>query len=117
MTVSECERVPELRATQHRADIDGLRAIAVVPVLMFHAQIPWCPGGSVGVDIFFVISGYLISRIILRDLAQGRFSDNAFLLLPSEPMTIRDLPFWGSSASDYQVLVATLRVEHVATYM
>jgi peptidoglycan/LPS O-acetylase OafA/YrhL len=79
MTVSECERVPELRATQHRADIDGLRAIAVVPVLMFHAQIPWCPGGSVGVDIFFVISGYLISRIILRDLAQGRFSMVTFL--------------------------------------
>ena len=68
-----------MSTNHHRADIDGLRALAVVPVLMFHAQIPWCPGGSVGVDIFFVISGYLISRIILRDLALGRFSMITFL--------------------------------------
>jgi len=79
MTDSDPEQLPALRAAPHRADIDGLRAVAVVPVLLFHAQIPWCPGGSVGVDIFFVISGYLISRIIMRDLAQGRFSMVTFL--------------------------------------
>ena len=55
--------------------------------------------------------------VTLTTLAQGRFTDNAFLLLPSEPTTVRYMPFWGSSASDYQTLVATLRLEHVATYL
>lgn len=58
----------------YRADIDGLRAIAVTAVVAFHAFPTWLPGGFVGVDIFFVISGYLISGIILRALAEGRFS-------------------------------------------
>lgn len=61
-------------ATAHRPEVDGLRAVAVIPVLLFHAQLPWFTGGFVGVDIFFVISGYLISRIILRDVSLGRFS-------------------------------------------
>ena len=58
----------------YRADIDGLRAVAVMAVVAFHAFPAWLPGGFVGVDIFFVISGYLISGIILRALAEGRFS-------------------------------------------
>lgn len=58
---------------KHRPDIDGLRAIAVIPVVLFH--LGWgFPGGFVGVDIFFVISGFLISGILLRDLEQQRFS-------------------------------------------
>lgn len=58
----------------YRAEIDGLRAVAVVPVILFHAGVAWFSGGFVGVDVFFVISGYLITTIILADLAVGRFS-------------------------------------------
>jgi peptidoglycan/LPS O-acetylase OafA/YrhL len=58
----------------YRPDIDGLRAVAVLAVLIFHAFPTLLPGGFVGVDIFFVISGYLITGIVLRDVAQGRFS-------------------------------------------
>jgi peptidoglycan/LPS O-acetylase OafA/YrhL len=59
---------------KHRPDVDGLRAIAIVPVLLFHAGISRFSGGFVGVDVFFVISGYLISNLILDDIASGRFS-------------------------------------------
>jgi peptidoglycan/LPS O-acetylase OafA/YrhL len=58
----------------YRREIDGLRALAVVSVMLFHAGIPFFSGGFVGVDIFFVISGYLITSIILSDLNQGNFS-------------------------------------------
>ncbi len=54
--------------------IDGLRAVAVVLVLLFHAKVPLLPGGYVGVDVFFVISGYLIARLILQQQAARRFS-------------------------------------------
>ena len=57
-----------------RDEISGLRALAVGSVVVFHANPAWLPGGFVGVDIFFVISGYLISRIILDELRQGCFS-------------------------------------------
>ena len=61
-----------------RRDITGLRAIAVVPVLLFHAFPGLVPGGFYGVDIFFVISGYLISGIIFRGLVSGSFSFKGF---------------------------------------
>jgi len=57
-----------------RDDINGLRALAVLGVVVFHADRAWLPGGFAGVDIFFVISGFLISRIILSQCAAGRFS-------------------------------------------
>lgn len=58
----------------YRPAIDGLRAIAVLSVFVFHLDHQWLPGGFVGVDVFFVISGFLISSIILADCDKGRFS-------------------------------------------
>src|SRR6202521_2217475 len=63
---------------KYRADIDGLRALAVIPVLFYHAGIPGFPGGFVGVDIFFVISGYLICGMIDDDIRKGSFSLSHF---------------------------------------
>ena len=59
---------------KYRAEIDGLRALAVVPVILFHAGFEVFSGGFVGVDIFFVISGYLITTIIIEDMEKDRFS-------------------------------------------
>ena len=59
---------------QYRSDIDGLRAVAVVPVILFHAGFAGFEGGFVGVDVFFVISGYLITGILIGELATGTFS-------------------------------------------
>ncbi|MDT3736058.1 MAG: acyltransferase family protein [Denitratisoma sp.] len=63
-----------------RADINGLRAVAVIAVVLFHFRVAGFSGGFVGVDAFFVISGYLMTRIILGPLAQGRFSVFGFYL-------------------------------------
>lgn len=58
----------------YRPDIDGLRALAVIPVVLFHADVWPFTGGFVGVDVFFVISGYLITRLLLIDFDARRFS-------------------------------------------
>ncbi len=63
-----------MQAKEYRSDIDVLRAIAVLAVIFYHAHIPFFRGGFVGVSIFFVISGYLITGIIKRKLADGTFS-------------------------------------------
>jgi peptidoglycan/LPS O-acetylase OafA/YrhL len=63
---------------QYRAAIDGLRALAVILVLLFHARVPFFSGGYVGVDVFFVISGYLIAGQILQEHAAGRFTLRGF---------------------------------------
>ena len=62
----------------YRADLDGLRAVAIVPVVLFHLGITILPGGFVGVDVFFVLSGYLITSLIVTDLKRGTFSLIAF---------------------------------------
>lgn len=61
-------------AVSYRSEIDGLRALAIVPVVLFHARIPGVEGGYVGVDVFFVISGFLITNLILADISRQQFS-------------------------------------------
>lgn len=63
-----------MSSIQYRPEIDGLRAIAVIPVVLFHFNKDWLPGGYIGVDVFFVISGYLITLLILNDYQRGSFS-------------------------------------------
>ena len=67
-----------MSAIKYRPEVDGLRAIAVIPVVLFHLGASWIPGGFVGVDVFFVISGYLITSIILKEQAAGTFTFKDF---------------------------------------
>ncbi|MFG6206199.1 acyltransferase family protein [Pseudomonas retamae] len=70
--------IGNVRHIGYRPDIDGLRAIAVLAVLVFHAFPAWLPGGFAGVDVFFVISGFLISKVILAALERGTFTVGEF---------------------------------------
>lgn len=63
-----------MKKFNYRPEIDGLRALAVLPVILFHAGFSHVSGGYVGVDVFFVISGFLITGILLKDLEAGQFS-------------------------------------------
>ena len=63
---------------KYRRDIDGLRALAVLPVIFYHADFHWFSGGYLGVDVFFVISGFLITRLILEELQTMSFSLSGF---------------------------------------
>jgi peptidoglycan/LPS O-acetylase OafA/YrhL len=101
----------------HRADIQGLRALALVLVLLFHAGVTWVPGGYVGVDVFFVISGYVVTARLRDEVAAGRpvsltafMSRRARRLLPAAAvaiaatglLTVAFLPAtrWASIAGD-----------------
>jgi peptidoglycan/LPS O-acetylase OafA/YrhL len=81
MIMNTVDRDDEVSTNDHppyRRDIDGLRALAVISVVAFHAFPDFVHGGFIGVDIFFVISGFLISSILLKGLAQGTFSFGQF---------------------------------------
>ncbi|MBD7920276.1 acyltransferase [Cellulomonas sp. Sa3CUA2] len=67
-------RLPHLRG------LDGVRALAVVAVLLYHLRVPWAPGGFLGVDVFFVLSGYLVAALVLDEVeTTGRFRTGRFL--------------------------------------
>jgi peptidoglycan/LPS O-acetylase OafA/YrhL len=72
--ISAARPQAHLSQPRYRPDIDGLRAIAVLAVVAFHAFPAWVKGGFIGVDVFFVISGYLISTIIFANLDRGTFN-------------------------------------------
>jgi peptidoglycan/LPS O-acetylase OafA/YrhL len=67
-------QIAERASLRYRPDIDGLRAIAVIPVVLFHYGVPGFSGGFVGVDVFFVISGYLITALIFGEMKTGEFA-------------------------------------------
>ena len=66
------------RSLHYIPQIDGIRAIAVMSVVLFHLGVTWTPGGFVGVDVFFVISGFLITRLIRQECTESRFSFSVF---------------------------------------
>lgn len=68
------------KVLSYRPDIDTLRAVAVLSVVVFHIEKNWLPGGFLGVDIFFVISGFLITMIIHREMSSGIFSFKKFYI-------------------------------------
>ena len=62
------------RGSNFRPDIEGLRAVAVLAVVLYHLKFSWMPGGFIGVDIFFTISGFLMAEIIAEGLRRGKFN-------------------------------------------
>ena len=78
-TQDSTEPKPLGKKLSYRPDIDGLRAIAVIPVILFHLGFSWMSGGYLGVDVFFVISGFLITYILTYEMEVGKFSFKSFL--------------------------------------
>ncbi|MGQ7843889.1 acyltransferase family protein [Granulosicoccus sp. 3-233] len=79
-TASPQSRAGHSATSRYQPEIDGLRAIAVLAVVLFHLEYKWIPGGFVGVDVFFVISGFLITRLILKEVRAGDFRFGRFYL-------------------------------------
>ncbi|MGA6173017.1 SGNH hydrolase domain-containing protein [Streptomyces sp. NPDC012600] len=119
------ESGPSPHRSTFRPDIEGLRAVAVLCVLAFHAEIPGTAGGFIGVDVFFVISGYLITGLLVREaISTGRirlgdfFSRRARRLLPSAAVVLAAVAVAGAWLTvplrrtdlEYDVLAAALSV-------
>ena len=116
---------------QYRAEIDGLRALAVLPVIFFHAGFSLFKGGFVGVDIFFVISGYLITSLILKERQEQHFSLRIFYerrarrLLPALFLVmLTSIPFayifmWPNDLENFgqSVVATTLFSNNILLYL
>src|SRR5690606_14234506 len=87
-----------------RADIQGMRALAVLLVLVYHAGFHQLAGGYVGVDVFFVISGYIVTGVLIRDIENGRVTSSRGLLEF----------FWRRIKRLYPAVIATALVTFVA---
>jgi len=87
-------RASDVEPRDYRRDIDGLRGIAVLSVILYHINGRLLPGGFVGVDIFFVISGYLISLHIFNEIESGRFSLVEFYRRRIKRIAPAMLPSW-----------------------
>jgi len=79
METASSKGSPELTKSNYLPHVDGLRATAILAVVLYHAAPRLAPGGFIGVDVFFVISRFLITSIIVREMAEGRFSMAGFL--------------------------------------
>ncbi len=120
---------------RYRADIDGLRALAVIAVILFHADIARFAGGYVGVDVFFVISGFLITGIILSEIERGQFTIVGFyerrirrifpalfatmivgLAVASFPLLPSDLADLGSQAVSMTLFVSNFHFANTSGY-
>ena len=88
----------------YRPEVDGLRTIAVLAVLFFHAEFQGFSGGFIGVDVFFVISGYLITSVILREVSVNKFTFTNFY----EKRIRRIFPALFFIARDTKVLISEL---------
>ena len=72
--------IQNIKRIEFREDINGLRALSVIAVILYHLELPFFEGGWLGVDIFFVISGFLISNIIISEHLEGKFLFKKFYL-------------------------------------
>src|SRR4051794_17251679 len=97
LSPSRCMLRSDSRGRFHafRADIEGLRGVAVLAVVFYHARVGWFRGGYVGVDVFFVISGFLITQLLVRELrSTGRIAFGGFYgrrvrrLLPAATLVV-----------------------------
>jgi hypothetical protein len=115
-TLNEERTIPTVLSS-YRSELDGLKTIAVLAVIFFHAGFGFCKGGFVGVDIFFVLSGYLMTSLIVREMQKGQFTTVKFYegrirgilpmlyMQPSQFVTIRH-----THASPIQNYCSTKRV-------
>src|SRR5437879_11301540 len=81
--------IADMSSVQYRPAIYGLRAVAVLAVFIFHLKRHWLPGGFVGVDVFFVVSGFLITSILLREYERNSFSLVKFYPKAHRPLVPR----------------------------